>query len=97
VAENLAETWQQLGKNILFSVVFTHSFPSHYGSVLVLPVISLHFNCIAGAGKPYYMMGEVSWDPKRRRPWPSFYLILFPWQPFKIASMNREMKGFVTK
>ncbi len=60
------------------------SFPSHYGSILVLPVISLLFNSIAGAGKFYYMMGEVSWDPKRRRSWPSYYSILSAWQPFKI-------------
>ncbi len=49
---------------ILFSVVFTHSPPSHLGSVWVLPVISL------------LLMGGVSWDPKRRRSWFSKYSIL---------------------
>jgi hypothetical protein len=29
-------------------------------------------HCIPGAGLPSHMMGEVAWDPKRRRPWTSY-------------------------
>jgi hypothetical protein len=46
---------------ILFSVVFTSVSSSHHGSVWLLPDISLL--CIAGAGLPIYMIGEVSWEP----------------------------------
>ncbi len=28
---------------------------------------TLNLHCIAGSGLPNHMMGEVSWDPKRRR------------------------------
>ncbi len=39
---------------------------------------TLDWHCIAGAGLPNHMMGEVSWDPKRRRSLSSYiwYLIL---------------------
>ncbi len=43
------------------------------GTVWVLPVISLlsTTHCIAGAGLPNRMMGEVAWDLKGRRSWAS--------------------------
>jgi hypothetical protein len=51
------------GANV-FSVVFTPPPPSHHGCIsyylLTLPI---------------YMIGEVSWEPKRRRAWSSQYLI----------------------
>ena len=58
---------EQRAQNILFSVVFTPSSPSHHGSVWVLYLSSLYFNkhCIAGAGLPNHMMGEVSLDLKK--------------------------------
>ncbi len=63
----------QGGQYILFSVVFTHSAPSHHhGSVWLLPVISLLLtNTIDGAGMPVHMIGEVSWEPKKRQAWAS--------------------------
>jgi hypothetical protein len=54
----------QRGQCILFSVVFTRS-PSHHGSVLVLPVISLLLpitHMYRRCGLPNHMMGEISWD-----------------------------------
>jgi hypothetical protein len=57
---------------IYFVFCRLYPFPlSHHGSVWVLPVISLLLSCIAGAGLPNHMMGEVSWDRKRRRAWVS--------------------------
>ncbi len=36
----------------------------------------MYLYCIAGAGLPFHMMREVSWDPKRRQAWASSYPIL---------------------
>jgi hypothetical protein len=30
---------------------------------------TLNQHCFAGTGLPNHMMGEVSWDPKRRQSW----------------------------
>jgi len=49
------------------SVVFTPYPISHHGCVWFLLVISLHITIIVGAGLPNHMIGEVSWDPKRRQ------------------------------
>jgi hypothetical protein len=38
---------------------------------------SLNQHWIGGAGLPIHMIGEVSWEPKRRRAWASRYSILF--------------------
>jgi len=45
----------------------------HGGSVWLLPVISLLLPNTEspGRGVPNHMMGEVPWDPKRRRSWAS--------------------------
>ncbi len=61
---------------ILYSVVFTPSPPSHHGSVWLLPIISLLLTTVIlsrrfRAGMPVHMIGEVSWDSKRRRVWAS--------------------------
>ncbi len=61
---------------ILFSVVFTPPPPSHHGIVWLLPV-----HCIASAGLPIHVIGEVSWEPKRRRAWASQYSILSGFSP----------------
>ncbi len=37
---------------------------SYHSSVWLQPVIS---NCITSAGLPIHMIGEVSWETKRRR------------------------------
>ncbi len=34
-------------------------------------LFTLNLHCIAGAGLPIHMIGEVSWEPKRRRAWSS--------------------------
>ncbi len=55
------------------------SSPSHHGIfwVLVTCHLSTHNqHYIASACLPNHMMGEVSWDPKRRRVWASKYSIL---------------------
>jgi hypothetical protein len=69
------------GANFI-SVVFTPSPPSDHGSAWVLYLSSLYnLHCIASVGSPNHMIGEVSWDPKRRvfnplglRPKKMFYL-----------------------
>ncbi len=58
------------GANV-FSVVFTPPPPSHHGCIWLLTVISYSLLTL-----PIYMIGEVSWEPKRRRAWASQYLIL---------------------
>ncbi len=47
----------------------------------VISVWNLH--CIAGAGLPNHVMGEVSWDSKRRRSWASLYSVLSDWHKQK--------------
>ncbi len=56
---------------------FSSAFYEPYLSTL-LPVIFLHLTNNCRAGLPNHMMGEVSWDLKRRRSWasPSYYSIL---------------------
>jgi hypothetical protein len=62
-----------MGPMFLFSVVFIPSPSSHHGSVWVLPVISLLLtNTVSPVRScplpmPNHMMGEVSWNQKRRR------------------------------
>ncbi len=64
----------QRAQCILFSVVFTllPRAPCHHGSVWLLHVISLLLtnNLSPVADLPIRMIGEVSWEPKRRRAWP---------------------------
>jgi hypothetical protein len=59
---------RERGQCILFSVVFTPFFSSHNARFRALSVVfNLNLHCIAGASLSIHMMGEVSWDPKRRR------------------------------
>ncbi len=37
---------------------------------------TFNIHCIAGAGLPIHMIGEVSWESKRRRAWAPQYSIL---------------------
>ncbi len=71
-------TFFQRGQCILFSVVFTPSSPRNLGSFRALPVLPLFLTntANASAGLTNHMMGEVSWDPKRRRQWASQQSIL---------------------
>ncbi len=57
------------GANV-FSVVFTPPPPRHHGCIWLLPVISYSLLTL-----PIYMIGEVSWEPKRRRAGASQYFI----------------------
>ncbi len=61
------------GQCILFSVVLTPSPPSQPLQCFVPTChLSLLYHCIAGAGLPNHMIGEVLWHPKRRRVWTSY-------------------------
>jgi hypothetical protein len=56
------------GQCILFSVVFTHPpKPSWQGLAATCHLSTLSYHCIAGAGLPVHMIGEVSWEAQRRR------------------------------
>jgi hypothetical protein len=59
----------QPGMYFVFCRLFHSSPLSHHSSVSALPVISLLLAnvCIAGAGLPIHIIGEVSWETKRRR------------------------------
>jgi hypothetical protein len=59
--------------------------PSYQGSGWLLPVISLLYSvCIAGVSLPIHIIGEVSWEPKRRRAWAS-YSIWFLFEPKQLS------------
>ncbi len=72
------ETVGQRGQGILFSVVLTPFSPQppRQCGFYTWHLSTLNWPCITDAGLSIHMMGEVSWDPKRRRSWVSYYSIL---------------------
>jgi hypothetical protein len=74
------------GQCILFSVVVTPPPPTHHGSTVFgsyLSSLYCNLHCIAGAGLPIHMIGEVSWEAKTRHAWASQYLIP-RWVPVRL-------------
>jgi hypothetical protein len=96
VSTNGANVFCFLSSLPLLPPATTAVFGSYLSSLYSEITLSLH--CIAGAGLPNHMMGEVSWDPNRRRPWVSILsgLLLFNLLTYSLYDLQTFFCSYIS-